>query len=177
MDTPSKQPKISSMTHEKEEEMQHDISKLSDQVQQILLSQRVTKSEMEANMDGLKNGLKAYMEGLKDGLKANMEGLKEGLINLLQEMLPNGETVFHETHDEDNRNMNYDFRNSNSGLKTNHIPKIDMRKFDGKDPITRVLQIEKYFDLHDVQLLQKVCIAYLYLELNQFLWYKGIFFS
>jgi len=28
METPSKQPKISSMTHEEEEEMQHDISKL-----------------------------------------------------------------------------------------------------------------------------------------------------
>jgi len=35
--------------------------------------------------------------------------------------------------------------------------------------------MEKYFDLHDVQLLQKTCIASLYLELDQFLWYKGIF--
>jgi len=33
MDTPSKKPEISTMTHEKEEEMQHDISKLQDQVQ------------------------------------------------------------------------------------------------------------------------------------------------
>ena len=31
METPSKQPEISSMTHEEEEEMQHDISKLQDQ--------------------------------------------------------------------------------------------------------------------------------------------------
>ena len=59
-------------------------------------------------------------------------------------------------------------------MKTHHIPKIDMRKFDGKDPITWILQMEKYFDLHEVQLLQKVHIASLYLELNQFLLYEGI---
>ena len=35
--------------------------------------------------------------------------------------------------------------------------------------------MEQYFDLHDVQLLKKVCISTLYLESNQFLWYKGIF--
>ena len=38
------------MTHE-EEEVQHDISKLRDQVKQIFLSQRVNKNEMKANMD------------------------------------------------------------------------------------------------------------------------------
>ena len=53
METSNKQPESSSMTHEEEEEMQHDISKLQDQVQQILPSQRVTKNEMEAKMDGI----------------------------------------------------------------------------------------------------------------------------
>ena len=50
MQTPSKKPKICSMTHEEEEEMQHDISKLLDQVQQMSLAQKVT----EYKMDGLK---------------------------------------------------------------------------------------------------------------------------
>ena len=68
-----------------------------------------------------------------------MEGLKEVLTKLLQEMLPNGEKVFHETHDENKRNVNHDFRDSNFGLKTNHIPKIDMRNFDGKDLVTWIL--------------------------------------
>ena len=39
--TPSKEPENSSMTHEEEEEMQHDISKLRDQVQQESLAQKV----------------------------------------------------------------------------------------------------------------------------------------
>ena len=32
-------------------------------------------------------------------------------------------------------------------------------KFDGKDSINWILQMEQYFDLHEVQILQKVCIA------------------
>ena len=37
--------------------------------------------------------------------------------------------------------------------------KSEMRKFDGKDPVNWILQMEKIFDLHGVPLLQKVyCI-------------------
>ena len=48
------------MTHE-DEEWQHDISKLQEQVQQISLSQRTTKNEMEV----LKKGVETKMDGLK----------------------------------------------------------------------------------------------------------------
>ena len=111
----------------------------------------VLKKGVEAKMDGLKKGVEAKMDGLNNGmenieekmkdsmedmkndLKADMEGFKEGLTKLLQEMLPNGENVFYESHDGDKRNFNHDFIDSNIGLKTHHIPNIDMRKFDGKD--------------------------------------------
>ena len=72
MQTPGKQPESSSMTHEEEEEMQHEISKLRDQVQQISLAQKVT----EAKMDGLKKGVEAKMndvEAKMDGVEANMD--------------------------------------------------------------------------------------------------------
>ena len=52
MKKPSRQPESSSMTHEEEEEMQHDISKLRDQVKQVSLAQKVT----EYKMGGLKKG-------------------------------------------------------------------------------------------------------------------------
>jgi len=52
--------------------------------------------------------------------------------------------------------------------------KSKMRKFDGKDPVNWILQTKKYFDLHGVPLLQKVCFVSNYLELNQFLWYKWL---
>jgi hypothetical protein len=61
----------------------------------------------------------------------------------------------HKINDEDTRKVNQEWRNSNFGLKTNHVPKIDMRKFDGKDPITWILQMEQFFHLHNVPHTQK----------------------
>jgi len=69
MQTPSKQLESSSMTHEEEEEMQHDISKLRDQVQQVSLAQKGTESKM----DGLKKDVEAKMDGLKKGVEAKMD--------------------------------------------------------------------------------------------------------
>ena len=59
------------MTHEKET-LQHDISKLRDQVQQILLSQRATKGELKGDMYGLKWDL----DGLKVQIKCDIDGIK-----------------------------------------------------------------------------------------------------
>ena len=80
--------------------------------------------------------------------------MKEVLTKLLQEMLPNGDKVFHEIHDENKRNVNHDFRDSK------------FRKFYGKDLLTWILQMEQFFDLHDVSQTQKVRITSFYLEKN-----------
>ena len=61
-------------------------------------------------MDGLNNGLKVDMDGLKNGLNVDTKGFNEGLTKLLQEMLPNGKKVFHETHHENKGNVNHDFK-------------------------------------------------------------------
>ena len=53
------------MTHG-DEEWQHDISKLQEQVQQISLSQRATKNEM----DVLKKSVEAKMNGIEVGMEA-----------------------------------------------------------------------------------------------------------
>ena len=93
------------------------------------------------------------MDTKMDGLKREiMEGLEKFLI----ERPPKSENVSHEIHYEDRRKMNQDRINSNFGLKTNHFPNIDMRKFDGKDPITWILQMEHFFDIHDLPHTQKV---------------------
>jgi hypothetical protein len=108
-----------------------------------------------------------------------MEGLKgeimEVLKNFITEKTPESENASHEIHDENTRKVNQQWRNSNFGLKTNQITKIDMRKFDGKDPITWILQMEQFFDLHNVPHTQKVRIASLYLEPNQFVLYRWLF--
>ena len=60
MKKPSKQLESSSMTHEEEEEMKHDISKLQDQVQWMSLAQKVTESKL----DGLNKDVEAKMYGM-----------------------------------------------------------------------------------------------------------------
>jgi gas vesicle protein len=111
--TPNKPPDSPTWTLDEGEEMRRDINDLQKRI--------VTKDELQGMMDGLKREI--------------MEGLK----NFLIERTPESEKVSHEIHDEDTRKMNQEWRNSNFGLKTNHVPKIDMRKFDGKDPITWIL--------------------------------------
>jgi hypothetical protein len=99
----------------------------------------------EANLEALNT----KMDGLKGEI---MEGLKIFPI----ERTPKSENVSHEIHDEDTRKVNQEWRNSNFGLKTNHVPKIDIRKFYGKDPITWILQMVQFFDIHNVPHTQKV---------------------
>ena len=80
----------------------------------------------------------------------------EVLKKFVTEKTPESENASHEIHDEDTRKVNQKWRNSNFGLKTNHVPKIDMKKFDGKDSITWILQMEQFFDLYNVPHTQKV---------------------
>ena len=98
MQTPSKDRESSSMTHEEEEEMLHDISKLQEQVQQMSRSQKLTEAKIngmeskiqgvEAKMDDWKTDLKTDMEELKiylnTNLKTGMTDMKTDLTNFLQ---------------------------------------------------------------------------------------------
>ena len=113
--------------------------------------------DMEANID---EKMKDNMENMNNDLKVDIKGLE----NLIEEMFLNGENIVEETDDENKINVNRDFINSNVGWKNHHIPKMDIRKFDGEDPITWILQMEQYFDLNNVQNRQNVHIATLHLE-------------
>jgi gas vesicle protein len=128
--TQNKPPDNPTWTLDEGEEMRRDINDLQKKI--------VTKDELQETMKGLKGEI--------------MEVLK----NFVTEKTPESENASHEIHDEDTRKVNQEWRNSNFGLKTNHVPKIDMRKFDGKDPITWILQMEQFFDLHNVPHTQKV---------------------
>jgi uncharacterized protein YlaN (UPF0358 family) len=161
--TPNKPPEIPTWTLDEGEEMRRDIKELQ--------KKTVTNDELQGMMDSTEAKLEEIMDTKMDGLKREiMEVMKKFLI----ERTPETENVSHEIHDEDTRKMIQEWRNSNFGLKTNHVPKIDMRKFDGKDPITWILQMEQFFDLHNVPHTQKVRIASLYLEPSQFVWYRWL---
>ena len=95
----------------------------------------VTKDELQEMVDLTE----AKFEAINTKMDALKREIMEGLKNFIIERIPESENVSHEIHDEDTRNMNQEWRNSNFGLNTNHFPKIDMRKFWGKDPITWIL--------------------------------------
>jgi gas vesicle protein len=128
--TPNKPPKNPTWTLDEDEEMHRDINDLQKKI--------VTKDELQEMMEGLKGEI--------------MEVLK----NFVTEKTPKSENASREIHDEDTRKVNQEWRNSNFVLRTNHFPKIDMRKFDGKDPITWILQMEQFFDIHNVPHTKKV---------------------
>jgi hypothetical protein len=81
--------------------------------------------------------MKYEIQEMEAKLEAKMDGLKEDIMEVLKnfviEKTPESENASHEIHDVDTRKVNQEWRNSNFGLNTNHVPKIDMRKFDGKD--------------------------------------------
>jgi gas vesicle protein len=97
-------------------------------------------NEIKKKMDSMESKLDTKMDSMEAKLDTKMDGLKgeimEVLKNFVTEKTPESENASHEIHDENTRKVNQEWRNSNFGLKTNHVPKIDMKKFDGKDPIT-----------------------------------------
>jgi hypothetical protein len=135
--TPNKPPDNPTWNVDEGDKMCRDINDLHMKI--------VTKYELQEMMEGLKGEI--------------MKVLK----NFITEKTLESENASHEIHDEDTRKVNQEWINSKFGLKRNHVPKIDMRKFDGKDPITWILQMEQLFDLHNVPHTQKVRIASLYL--------------
>jgi hypothetical protein len=116
--TPNKPPENPNWTLDEGEEMCRDINDLQ--------KKTVTKDELQ-EMEAKLEAINTKMNGLKEEI---MEGLKIFIID----KTPESENVSHEIHDEDTRKVNHERRNSNFGLNTNHVPNIDMRKFDGKDP-------------------------------------------
>jgi hypothetical protein len=158
--TPNKPPENPTWTLDEGEEMHRDINELQNKM-----------DSMEAKLDTKMDSMEAKLDTKIDGLKGE---IMEVLKNFVTEKTLESENASHEIHDEDTRKVNQEWRNSNFGLKTNHVPKIDMRKFDGKDPITWILQMEQFFDLHNVPHTQKVRIDSLYLEPNQFVWYRWL---
>jgi chromosome segregation ATPase len=151
--TPNKPPENPTWTLDEGKEMCRYINELQnkmDSMEAKMYSMETKMDSMETKMDSREAKLDTKMDSMDtkiDGLKGE---IMEVLKNFITEKTPESENASHEIHDVDTRKVNQEWRNSNFGLKTNHVPKIDMRKFDGKDPITWILQMEQFFDLHNV---------------------------
>jgi hypothetical protein len=115
-------------------------------------------SQLEQNFKGMVKTLDLY--NLAKRIKKNMEENMERIINIIQQIeenLPNGDNVGQGSHDDRNsfhfeqpsfsKHIHGGFDSNNGynqgwfprGIK---LPKIDMRKFYGKDPITWIFKVE-----------------------------------
>ena len=127
-----------------------------------------------------------HMENIVGHMKDNIVGRVVKILQNPKEKIHKGDDVGQGTHDDKNTTHveqpsinKHAPRGFDSNMGSNQgwsprglqLPKIDMRKFDGKDPITWIFQMEQFFDIHQVPNIQKVTIAFLYLEPQQFVWY------
>ena len=128
------------------------------------------------------------MGNLEKNMEKKLEESMEIIVNLMQhpeEKLPNDDKVGQGTHDERNSSKKPSVSkstprgfDSNTGSNQGwfprgiQLPKIDMRKFYDKDPITWIFQMEQFFYINQMPNLQKVTIASLYLDPEQFVWYQ-----
>ena len=134
-----------------------------------------------------KDGEKSDKDGGKwDKDRGNIERIGKILQNLVGK-IPKGDDVA-QGYQEDKDSVHVEKpsfnKNTPRGSDSNNIsnrwwpprglqlPNIDMRKFEVNGPITWIFQMEKFFDMHQVSNLQKVTISSLYLETQQFVWYK-----
>jgi hypothetical protein len=80
-----------------------------------------TLDEGEDKLQGMMDSTEAKLEAINTNIDGLKREIMEGLKNFLIERTPEIENVSHEINDEDTRKMNQEWRNSNFGLKTNHI--------------------------------------------------------
>ena len=107
------------------------------------------------------------MEKKMENIVGHMEdNIVERIVKLLQnteEKLPKGDGVDQGSDDYINSAQgekpsinNHSLRGLDSNVGSNQgwstrgiqLPKIDMKKFDGKDPLTWIFQMDQFFDIH-----------------------------
>ena len=149
--------------------------------------QEKTKVDLEAMERRIEDKMELLQQSTKYENEKLMKEMKEFFSQTQNGGSNQSDNVFQGTHDENKRddNVTIGFQNLDrsspnnndhqyciSGPRNYHIPKIGMRKFDGKDALTWICQMEHFFDLHQLLSQQKVTIASLYLEPQQFVWYQ-----
>ena len=88
----------------------------------------------------------------KEEVKKDMCDLR-GDISDIRSMLS---TFMNETRKEVSRNQGETFKSTNDDTNfnppgsKNFFPKVDMHKFDGKDPLTWINQMENFFEIHEI---------------------------
>ena len=121
---------------------------------------RTLEEMMENKMENTVVTLEEMMEKKMENIvRHRKDNIVERIVKLLQnieEKLPKGDDVDQGAQVEKPSINKNSLRGLDSNVGSNQgwytkgiqIPKIDMRKFDGKDPLTSIFQMEQFFDIH-----------------------------
>ena len=129
---------------------------------------KFSDQDWEATKDSQAN---KELSKFKEEVKKDMCDLRGDILDI-RSMLS---TYIKETRKEhsinqgETSNSTNDDTNFNPTVSRNFFPKVDMCKFDGKDPLTWINQMENFFEIHQIPYGQKVTMASLYLEPDQFI--------
>lgn len=118
------------------------------------LEQQIRGSLITIDLDNLCDELEKMMD-------QNLEQYMSMLMQALNERIPKSDNMAHGNHKDSvhveqpsiNKHIIRGFDSNNGGIqgwfpRGIQLPKIDIKKFDGNNPITRIFQMEHFFDLH-----------------------------
>jgi hypothetical protein len=162
------------------------------------------ENNMDRNMGDMKNKMDENKEEIQKSMKELQNSMSSMIFHALDERLCKGDLKIQGNHEnkenkvvENQSHMgsilshlestNIESQSQDHSLlqgphhegfmltpRSHFIPKIDMRKFDGKDPITQIFHMERLFDIYQTTRLKKLPIASLYLENYQFVSYQWL---
>lgn len=169
--TPIKPLKDSSMTHEESEDTSFRASQLEGLLKGFLkkVDLENLKIDLKKSMEGSVKTLDlANLQTQMDERMGHMEDNIERNVNLWQhqdENIPKEDYVGQGAHDVNNSAHVEQISINKHGLRGFYsnigssqwwstwgiqLPKSDMRKFDDKDPMTWIFQMEQFFEIHQV---------------------------
>jgi hypothetical protein len=177
------------MTHEENEELQNQLSKLDNQINE-LNDRLVKKVDLMNTQIKIEIKLDEKMEQLEQKIEGKLEQMEQKILETLNGRLPEIDKVYEGSQENkgsihveqlsNNNNFPGGF-NSNSGItygwspKGVNLPKVELRKFDGEEVFTWVNQIERYFELHNIMdSNQRIHIATLNFEIKLYQWYQWL---
>jgi hypothetical protein len=181
----------STMTCEESEEKHHQLSKLENKynemgdnvLKKVDLSCLQDLGEMDQKMEQLQNSIDQKMDKKMEQLQNSMLTM---ILHTLNERFSKEDIWMQGNHENvDNikiESQKHDYsslqdlhhREFNSAPKNYLILNIDMRKFDGREPLTWIFHVGGFFDLHQVSTSRNVTLAFVYLDPDQFVWYQWL---
>jgi hypothetical protein len=126
--------------------------------------------QISANVVTINTTMQSSMEEIKQHLITQLESVFSTLCTKLCICIDNSSSPSPPHNEGDHSSHSHNFQNHHF-QRDLRLPRVDVTKFDGSDPIGWVTQIEHYFSLYDITYdLAKLRYGVLYLDQERWQW-------